>query len=200
MFSVHLSVVQEGLNMRTTILVTIMFYFIPSFALADMIFATDVVEFSSVSRGLISDILGPDDEQWVEVNGEPASFVTLSFGNSFVDGPGDDIDVYLRNWESLEAFRIFASQDGIEFSLVGTFDSGTEQPPSFSLVSADLGVSGLSTANFIRLESVTPANTTVAVLPEYDAVSVNAVPEPGSTIWFITAVVCCVCSRRPARQ
>lgn len=146
---------------------------------AAMSFASEVVASSVVERGVSSNILGANDGEWVELGGTP-SFVVVSFGRVFMDGPGDEISVFLSNWDFFEAFSIFASADNVAYSLVESFDPQTfpghdpSNAPPFTTVTADLSNSGLSSASFVRLEATNPPPN----FPEYDAVGVVPLPAP----------------------
>ena len=156
-------------------------------------FVSTVIDHSPVSQpeiNTIEELLGPPDGEvtaFEEVDSVTPGFVTVGFGGQFLNGPGNDISIYLTDWTSSdnEIFEVFASSSGD----AGTFVSlGTSGVPIGGVnmpitVGFDLGAAGLSSALFLRIEN-SQVHPLIGEGPDIDAIeATNVVPIPPA-IWL----------------
>ncbi len=154
-------------------------------------FASSVLDFSKITGSTSeNNILGEPDAigggcynpeaEITQVDSPDASptepgYIVVGFDNYFHNGPGDDITIYLYDFNSSDSFHVYVSQDGVNFTYVAFADYDVYSAPSCALyqISFDLEGTGVESAKYIKLVNDTVDGGTTNEGAEFDAVSVN---------------------------
>ncbi len=169
---------------------------------AAAIYATHIVVSAPPESGNIPEnILGAPDGMTANfqgVQGTPGYCVVSFGGYRAIDGNGADIRIHLfGDWEYDEGFSIYASNDAMNFVLVG--DSPTPPyttPHEARTFDFDLANSGLTTATYIRLTNATEYSDRFEG-PDLDAFELlHAIPEPTTAILLLAGTISVIARRR----
>ena len=121
----------------------------------------DLVVESSPTAGDATWVLAAPDgllADFEEVNGSPG-FVTVEFlDDVIVDGPGDDFAIHVVDFpatESVEAFELFVSEDGIFFASLGVVFPTSPFQSAPETLGFDLNGSGVSAVRQVMVLGLT---------------------------------------------
>ena len=160
-------------------------------------FATTVFDYTTTEFPVTGDqtaILGtpdagqgfdPNVPQIVDFGGDLPWAVSVGFGTTFADGLGTDVRVFAAQIDPTEGFDVFASADGVNFVLLGTYGGPVSQVGQLNPLALDIDFNGAPVpagAQYLRFSGNGSSFTRGF---DFDAVGVvesaaTAVPEPAS--------------------